>query len=125
MIVHRYRLKSLNNEYLRVFCFFDVSYNYKCPNPRGRCVGKYQNAKIHWLNGQYHRINNPAIEYANGDKFWYYEGQLHRPLGEGPAIEFANGTKYWYYEEQLHRPLGEGPAIEYANGEKELLSNGK
>ena len=46
------------------------------------------------LNGQLHRLNGPACEYANGDKSWYLNGKRHRE--DGPAIEWVNGTKYWY-----------------------------
>jgi hypothetical protein len=35
-----------------------------------------------------------------------------------PAIERANGTKYWCVNGELQR-LGDCPAIEYANGRKE------
>ena len=40
--------------------------------------------------GQYHRTDGPAIEYANGYKWWYIKGQLHRT--DGPAIEWADGV---------------------------------
>ena len=36
---------------------------------------------------------------------------------DGPAIECADGSKYWYQEGNLHRL--NGPAIEYTNGDKE------
>jgi hypothetical protein len=48
------------------------------------------------LNGAFHREDGPAIEYANGDKIWYYHGQWHRE--DGPAAEYANGTKYWFIQ---------------------------
>ena len=33
---------------------------------------------------------------SNGDTFYYDDlGQLHRE--DGPAVEFANGTKYWFF----------------------------
>ena len=48
----------------------------------------------YYLNDKYHRIDGPAIEWADGDKEWYINGQCHRI--DGPAIEFANGDKYWY-----------------------------
>ena len=34
--------------------------------------------------------------YANGDKSWYQNGELHRL--DGPAVEYANGAKFWYIE---------------------------
>ena len=68
-------------------------------------------------NGQYHREDGPAIEYANGTKFWYRNDQRHRE--DGPAIERANGNKCWYINDELHRI--DGPAIECANGYNELI----
>ena len=32
--------------------------------------------------------------YANGNKWWYLNDQLHRE--DGPAVEWASGTKWWY-----------------------------
>lgn len=32
----------------------------------------------------------------NGDRFYYHNNQLHRE--KGPAIELADGNKVWYYE---------------------------
>ena len=32
--------------------------------------------------------------WANGDKYWYLNGKLHRE--DGPAVEYANGSKFWY-----------------------------
>lgn len=58
---HRYCLDCLNKKYRQVFWFFDILVNWDCPNPNGRCVTRYQNAKVHWLNGKLHRLNNPAI----------------------------------------------------------------
>lgn len=65
----------------------------------------------YWHN-KLHRVNGPAIEYANGDRCWYLNGVLHRE--DGPAQEFANGTKCWYRHNKLHRE--DGPAVEYSNG---------
>jgi len=51
--------------------------------------------KFWYLNGKLHREDGPAIEYADGDKSWWYlNGKLHRE--DGPAIEYASGSKYWY-----------------------------
>jgi len=35
-----------------------------------------------------------VVEYSNGDKCWFLNSDLHRE--DGPAIEDADGTKYWY-----------------------------
>jgi len=68
-----------------------------------------------------HRLDGPAIEYADGDKEWYINGKCHRE--DGPAIEFASGDKSWYLNDILHRE--DGPAIEYASGYKYWYINGK
>jgi len=47
------------------------------------------------LNGEFHRGDKPAIEWADGAKSWYHHGYLHRL--NGPAIEHFNGNKFWYY----------------------------
>lgn len=58
-------------------------------------------------NGQYHRIDGPAIEYVDGSKFWYKNGLLHRT--DGPACEYASGRQYWYLSSKR---------CWYLNGEK-------
>ena len=68
-----------------------------------------------------HRENGPAIEYADGDKFWLQDGLLHRT--DGPAIERANGDIEWWQKDQAHRE--NGPAIEYADGSKSWWQNGQ
>ena len=67
-----------------------------------------------------HRLDGPAIEHADGSK-WWFNGQLHRT--DGPAIEYANGTKCWCINDQLHRT--DGPAIEFASGTKKWYFKGK
>ena len=57
---------------------------------------------------------------ANGTKYWYLNGKLHRE--DGPAIEYANGEKQWYLNDKLHRE--DGPAVELANGETRYYING-
>ena len=47
---------------------------------------------------------------ADGTKEWYLNGQLHRV--DGPAIEYASGTKAWWLNGKRHRV--DGPAIEWA-----------
>ena len=44
--------------------------------------------------GKLHRTDGAAIEYANGEKWWYQNGRLHRT--DGPAIEWNDGTKAWF-----------------------------
>ena len=40
-----------------------------------------------------HRTDGPAVEYADGTKFWYQNGVLHRI--DGPAIIFEDGDRRW------------------------------
>jgi hypothetical protein len=39
------------------------------------------------------------VEDADGNKFWYLNGERHRV--DGPAIEYFNGKKEWYYRGEL------------------------
>ena len=68
-----------------------------------------------------HRLDGPAVEHSNGDKWWYVDGKLHRL--DGPAIEYSGGAKYWYVEGKRHRL--DGPAIEYSDGAKYWYVEGK
>ena len=42
-----------------------------------------------------HREDGPAVEYANGTKFWYLNGKRHRE--DGPAIVYSDGVKSYHY----------------------------
>ena len=44
--------------------------------------------------GQLHRENCPAVERANGDKFWYQNDVPHRE--NGPAVEWWDGSVEWW-----------------------------
>ena len=56
--------------------------------------------------------NKPICETdGNGTKHWWLNGNLHRT--DGPAVEYANGTKEWYLNDKLHRT--DGPAVVRAN----------
>ena len=51
--------------------------------------------KTEWrLNGNLHRVDGPAIEWADGTKAWRLNGKRHRE--DGPAIEWADGIKAWW-----------------------------
>ena len=58
----------------------------------------HKNGDKTWRNsaGQLHRTDGPAIECADGYKWWYLNGQRHRT--DGPAIEEADGTKEWWFK---------------------------
>jgi hypothetical protein len=65
-------------------------------------------------------MNKPECNtYPNGDKEWLLNGELHRE--DGPACEWANGTKKWFLNGDLHRE--DGPAVERANGDKHWCLN--
>ena len=72
-------------------------------------------------NGQLHRIDGPAIEWADGTKMWWQNDQRHRT--DGPAIEWATGGKEWWQNGRRHRT--DGPAVERASGTKEWWQNGR
>ena len=40
--------------------------------------------------------NHPVRKIGNGSTRWYLNGQLHRE--DGPAVEYANGTKEWWVD---------------------------
>jgi hypothetical protein len=74
----------------------------------------------HNEQGDYHRIDGPAIERNDGYKSWFINGERHRL--DGPAIEWDNGTKEWFINGERHRE--DGPAREFTNGYKEWWLNG-
>ena len=57
-------------------------------------VKVYDDQTEWYLNGRLHRVDGPAVEYANGDKLWHLNGKRHRV--DGPAVEYANGNEGWY-----------------------------
>jgi hypothetical protein len=70
--------------------------------------------KEYWINGERHREGGPAIEYASGTRYYYIRGKRHRE--DGPAIEWADGgCEYWVHG-RLHRE--DGPAVELPGGTK-------
>ena len=62
-----------------------------------------------------------TVQVYGGTREWYQNDKLHRL--DGPAIEFADGTRYWYKNNLLHRT--DGPAIEFASGTREWFIEGK
>ena len=83
---------------------------------------EYSNGTKKWfINGEFHNEYGPAIEYSNGTKKWFINGELHRD--DGPAIEYPNGNKMWYINGKCHRE--DGPAIERSNGDKYWYINDK
>ena len=74
------------------------------------------NGATEWFNSErlFHREDGPAIIEANGNKFWYINGEFHRE--DGPARIFKNGREEWWLNGKLHRE--DGPAkIDYQDNE--------
>ena len=69
----------------------------------------------------FHREDGPAVEFHDGFKMWFIDGNLHRE--DGPAIEYADGDKAWYIDGKRHRE--DGPAVEYASATKAWYINDK
>ena len=79
--------------------------------------------KVWYVNGQLHRDGGlPAIEYVDGGKLWYVDGKCHRDGGL-PAAEHTDGHKEWHVNGKRHRDGGL-PAVEFANGDKYWYVNG-
>lgn len=67
--------------------------------------------------GQLHCDDGPAVEWTDGQKEWWVNGELHRL--DGPAIEAAYGHhdhQEWWVDGKRHRL--DGPAIDYRDGGK-------
>ena len=45
-------------------------------------------------NGEFHRIDGPAVEWGNGTKRWFQNGLRHRT--DGPAVVYSDGSMEWY-----------------------------
>ena len=52
--------------------------------------------RTEWRNaqGQLHRLDGPAVEWADGSKAWWQNSRRHRL--DGPAREWADGTNEWW-----------------------------
>jgi hypothetical protein len=74
-----------------------------------------------WRNkeGEFHKLDGPAIEYMSGYKVWYKNGLRHRL--DGPAREFVGGREEWWEKGELHRL--DGPAIKCADGTEWWLND--
>ena len=82
-----------------------------------------ENGDVFWYNaeGDLHRVDGPAVDWASGSKEWHRDGKRHRE--DGPAVEGADGSKEWYVDGKRHRV--DGPAIEEADGYKAWFRDGK
>ena len=43
-----------------------------------------------------HRIDGPAMEFADGSKEWYVEGKRHRLDGPAMYVGYVGGYTAWY-----------------------------
>ena len=53
------------------------------------------------------KIGLYIMEYSDGSRHWYYDGERHRD--DGPAVEDIDGYLRWYKHGKLHRE--DGPAV--------------
>jgi len=63
-------------------------------------INKYGN-KFYYKDREmtmHHRLDGPAIEWADGDKEWFVDGKLHRL--DGPAYEDVDGNKKWFVDDK-------------------------
>jgi len=67
-------------------------------------------------DGNHHRADGPAVEYASGIKMWSWHGKIHRV--DGQAIEMVDGSGEWYLadtkltEEEFKSLVGTLPVAE-------------
>jgi len=66
----------------------------------------------HYLNGQFHREDGPAVIFPDGYQAWFRNGERHR--GDGPAVSHPDGSQEWWLNGKLHRE--DGPAVTYPDG---------
>jgi hypothetical protein len=88
--------------------------------------GKLEPTKDEWGNLDlnsitFHRIDGPAIEYANGTKQWWINNELHRI--DGPAVEQADGSKEWYVNDNQLYLLPKKVLIHYMKANNLTLTH--
>jgi hypothetical protein len=71
-----------------------------------------------YLNGERHRVDGPAIEWADGHKEWWLNGKLHRE--DGPAVEWADGTKEWWLNGEEYTEADWKNRVEFEKGLTDL-----
>jgi hypothetical protein len=74
-----------------------------------------------WVDGNLHRVDGPAYEGADGSRQWWVDGKRHRV--DGPAYEGADGSREWWVDGKLHRV--DGPAYEGADGSRQWWVGGE
>lgn len=58
--------------------------------------------------GHLHRIDGPA-RISGGNKEWFINGERHRV--NNPAIEWSGGATEWYYNDKKHRYYGSARTV--------------
>jgi hypothetical protein len=54
----------------------------------------------HYLNGELHRADGPAMSERRGANRWYWMGRKHRT--DGPAVTYVDGrTEFWVHGHRL------------------------
>jgi hypothetical protein len=77
---------------------------------------------VHFVNGEYHNENGPAVERTDGSEEWYIHNR-RQSVGGRPSEIRSNGDKLWHQDGKLHRE--NGAAIERHNGERLYFLYGK
>jgi hypothetical protein len=74
--------------------------------------------KLWYEKNKLHRLDGPAVEYADGLKLWYVNDKLHRL--DGPARESPDGSKEWWVNNELHRL--DGPAFDWPDSPRWFIA---
>jgi len=48
-----------------------------------------------YINDELHRVDGPAIEYANGDKYWYYHGTNIKVSSQEEFLRMLRLKAFW------------------------------
>lgn len=66
----------------------------KLNDPSGGAAVIYPDGSLeHWVNGQRHAEDEPAIKQVDGDEWWYLNNKLHST--SGPAVVKDGKEEYW------------------------------
>ena len=60
-----------------------------------KVINEFGTFRYYNENDELHREDGPAIEYADGEKWWFKNAKLHRE--NGPAIERVSCNNSYYY----------------------------
>ena len=84
-------------------------------------IAREDGSVSHYLDGELHCEDAPAVISKEGQPRWYLKGKRHRV--DGPAIISNDGKEEWYYNGVKHR-IG-GPAVIKPNGTVEFWEEGQ